>query len=39
MPLTVSNNSAVAAASYYLDKNQKSPAASALRNLPAGRKS
>ena len=36
MPLTVSNNSAVASASYYLGKNQ-SPAG-VLRNLPAERK-
>ena len=37
MPLTVSNNSAVAAASYYLDKNQKALQHS-IKKLASGKK-
>ena len=37
MPLTVSNNSAVASASYYLGKNQKALQAS-IKKLASGKK-
>ena len=37
MPLTISNNSAVASASYYLDKNQKN-LQNSIKRLASGKK-
>ena len=37
MPLTISNNSAVASASYYLDKNQKNLQQS-IKRLASGKR-